>query len=281
MSPPPLNLSPSVTHPEPPRRHPAAAMGDAGMPSRPVALIIGGHGKTAIRLTELLTPTHAVFSIIRNPAQIPDLEAIGAKPIIQDLVSGTVEDFVDIIQQTRPDAVVWAASNPRAPFEVDRDGAIKIMDALAKADVPSKRYLVISAADVRDTDKPAPDWYSDADTKLSDRMWGIIGPALRAKFEADRELKTGNGRRKLEYTIVRPGGLTENEAQGRVRAGKVGLVGMISRSDVADVLFAAIGNDDSIGLAFDVLGPGEGELPVKDAVARVGKKREDTFDGYY
>ncbi|RXG47179.1 hypothetical protein VDGE_09291 [Verticillium dahliae] len=259
-------------------------MGDACLFHPPTTLIVGGNGKTARHLTSLLTaanPAHAVYSIIRNPDQVPSLIAIGAHPIVQDLVSGTVEDFVKILERTQPDTVVWAASNPRAPVEVDRDGAIKVIDALAQAEIPRKRYVAISSADVRDRKKPTPDWYSEADIKLSDRMWGVIEPALRAKFEADKDLRVNNRSRGIEYTIIRPGGLTEKEAEGRIRAGKVGLQGMISRADVAAVLFAAIKDEWTTGLAFDIMGPGEGDLPIKEAVRGVSAKREDTFDGYY
>jgi nucleoside-diphosphate-sugar epimerase len=261
-------------------------MGDARYLPEHVTLVVGGHGKTARHLTELLTASHhkphIVYSIIRDPTQIPDLEAIGARPIVQDLVSSSMDDFRKIFEQARPDTVVWAASNPRAPVEVDRDGAIKIMDALAQADIPSKRYVVISAADIRDREnRPIPDWYSDADVKLSDRMWGIIGPALRAKFEADRDLVTQNERRKLKYTIIRPGGLTDDDAKERLRAGKVGLAGMISRANLAKTVRTVIENSHTEDLAFDVHGSGENDLPIEDAVKRVADKREDTFEGYY
>lgn len=261
-------------------------MGDARYLPEHVTLIVGGHGKTARHLTKLLTASHhhphIVYSIIRDPAQIPDLEAIGARPIVQDLVSSSLDDFRKIFEQIRPDNVVWAASNPRAPVDVDRDGAIKIMDALAQAEISSRRYIVISAADIRDREnKPVPDWYSDADVKLSDRMWGVIGPALKAKFEADRDLVTQNERRKLKYTIVRPGGLTEDDTEDRLRAGKVGLTGMISRVNLAKTLRAVMENSHAEGLAFDVHGPGDNALPIVDAVQRVADRREDTFEGYY
>ncbi|OLN87520.1 UPF0659 protein-like protein 2 [Colletotrichum chlorophyti] len=262
-------------------------MGDASILHMPTTLIFGGNGKTARQLTKILreaeTP-HTVFSVIRNPDQVPDLEAIGAKPIVQDIATGSEVDFIKIIEGTRPDVVVWAAGgkDPKSAEAVDRDGAIRAMDALAKANVSTKRYIVISALDVRDRDnKPVPDWYTEADEKLSDRMWGIIGPILRAKLAADTELRVGNADRKLDYTIVRPGGLGEGSSLGKVRAGKVGTVGLIPRVDVAKVIYAAIQNEQTFGLAFDVLGPKEDSLEIKEAVAQVAKKKEDTFEGYY
>ncbi|KAK1483892.1 NAD-dependent epimerase/dehydratase [Colletotrichum tamarilloi] len=262
-------------------------MGDASILHMPTTLIFGGNGKTARQLTAILrdadTP-HTIFSVIRNPEQIPDLEAIGAKPIVQDISTASEVDFIKIIEGTRPDVVVWAAGgkDPKSAEAVDRDGAIRAMDALAKANVVAKRYIVVSALDVRDRDsKPVPDWYTDADEKLSDRMWGIIGPILRAKLAADTELRVGNAARKLNYTIVRPGGLTEGPSTGKARSGKVGTVGMIPREDVAKVVYAAIQNEKTYGLAFDVLGPKEDSPAIKEAVSQVAKHHEDTFEGYY
>lgn len=265
-------------------------MGDARyLAEENVALIIGGHGRTAQHLTELLVARSSsshprvVHSLIRSSAQIPDIEALGAHAIVQDLVAATVDDLRAIIERVRPNTVFWAASDPRAPEPVARDGAIKVIEALAASNLSRKRYVAISAADVRDREhRPTPDWYSEADLAMSNRMWGVIGPALRAKFEADRSLAAENERRGIEYTIIRPGGLSEAEATGRVRAGKVGLTGLISRRDLAEALFAASEEDGTAGLAFDLLGPGEQrDLPVKDEIRRVGREREDTFKGYY
>ncbi|WQF80851.1 Putative NAD(P)-binding domain, NAD(P)-binding domain superfamily [Colletotrichum destructivum] len=262
-------------------------MGDASILHMPTALIFGGNGKTARELTKILrdaeTP-HTIFSVIRNPDQIPDLQAIGAKPIVQDIATGSEADFIKIIQGTRPDVVVWAASGKdlKSAEAVDRDGAIRVMDALSKADVPARRYVVISALDIRDREnRPVPDWYTDADEKLSDRMWGIIGPILRAKLAADTELRVGNATRRLDYTIVRPGGLGEGPGTGKIRAGKVGTIGMIPREDVAGVIYAAIQNKKTYGLAFDILGPKDDSLTIQEAVSQVARHHEDTFEGYY
>jgi len=262
-------------------------MGDASILHMPTTLIFGGNGKTARQLTMILrdadTP-HTIFSVIRSPEQVPGLEAIGAKPLVQDIATASLADFIKIIEGTKPDVVVWAAGgkDPKSAEAVDRDGAIRAIDALAKANVVAKRYIVVSALDVRDrASKPIPDWYTDADEKLSDRMWSIIGPILQAKLAADTELRVGNEARQLNYTIVRPGGLTEGPSTGKARAGKVGTIGMISRKDVARVIYAAIKNEKTYGLAFDVLGP-KGDSPtIEEAVSRVVKDHEDTFEGYY
>ena len=87
-----------------------------------------------------------------------------------------------------------------------------------------------------------------------------------------------NDRRKLDYTIVRPGGLSENPATGKIAAGKVHLSNTIPREDVASVVVECLKRDDTIGLAFDCVG---GETPVGEAIAQVAKDRINTFEGRY
>ena len=251
----------------------------------PTTLIFGGSGKVARHLTRILaqqeTPAHTVYSIIRNPDQSSDIEALGGKPIVQSIEESSVSDMVTTIKMANPEYIVWAAGagggNPERTATVDRDGAIKSMDAAAEAGV--KRYIIVSALDVRDRDnRPQPDWYDDVSKDRSERVWGAIGAYMKAKFAADKELRTGNGRRKLDYTIVRPGGLSQDPAVGTVAAGKVSLGRMISREDVAQVVVQCMKERGTIGLAFDVVG---GETPVAEAIAAVAKNKIDTFEGYY
>lgn len=151
------------------------------------------------------------------------------------------------------------------------------MDATAEAGV--SRYIIVSALDVRDREgKGIPEWYNDDDKVRSDRVWRVIGVYMKAKLDADTELVNGNERRKLRYTIVRPGQLTEDEGKGTVMAGKTHLGTSISREDVARTVIECIKNDGTIGMAFDVVG---GNEDIKKAVERVVSGKQDTFEGYH
>lgn len=246
-------------------------------------IIFGGSGKVARHITRLLATreNHTVHSIIRNPDQIPEIAALGANPIVQSIEDTTVEDMAATITSTRASAIIWSAGagggNPERTRSVDRDGAIKCMDAAAQAGV--KRFVLVSAVDVRDREgKPEPEWYNDADRERSNGVWKAIGPYMEAKFAADRSLVTENGRRGLDYTIVRPGGLSLDAGTGKVAAGKVHLSERIPREDVASVVLECLEQKGTIGLAFDVVG---GETPIKDAVTDVVKGKVDTFEGRY
>ncbi|KAF2719677.1 NAD(P)-binding protein [Polychaeton citri CBS 116435] len=248
-----------------------------------ITLIFGGSGKCARHITRLLSsqPNHTVYSIIRNADQNASIEALGGKPIVQSIEESSAEDMAATLRSTKATTVVWAAGagggNPERTRAVDHEGAVKSMDAAALAGV--KRYIIISALDVRDREgKPEPEWYDDADRDRSRRVWDVINPYMRAKFAADRNLVTENARRGLEYTIVRPGGLSQDPAKGTVSAGKTHLNAMISREDVAAVVVECIKNTGTVGLAFDVVG---GETKIEEAVAEVAKGRVDTFEGRY
>ncbi|PKS11060.1 hypothetical protein jhhlp_002821 [Lomentospora prolificans] len=252
-------------------------------------LIFGGNGKVARHLTKLLSaePGATVYSIIRNAAQEAELKELGASPIVQSIEKSLITEITATIEHTQPDAIIWSAGAGGGSAErtraVDHEGAVKVFDAFAAATTGKpKRLIMVSAVDVRDREsKPVPDWYTPEDVKSSDGAWKAIGTYYKAKLDADKDLVTGNKKRGLEYTIVRPGTLSTDLGTGRVRAGKVGMQGKIPREDVAGVILACLRNKDTIGLAFDVLGPGDGDLPIAEAVAKVGKNKEDTFEGHY
>ncbi|KAB8356642.1 hypothetical protein FH972_024219 [Carpinus fangiana] len=240
----------------------------------------------ARHLTKILTsqtsPAHTVHSIIRSASHSDDLKALGAIPVIQSIEQSSVADLADTIKKIQPDYIVWAAGagagNADRTNAVDRDGAIKSMNAVAQAAVGDKRYIIVSAVDVRDKSKPEPAWYEDGDRDRSQRTWGAIGAYMQAKLAADIELVTGNEKRGLKYTIVRPGGLSQDPGVGKVAAGKVGLTRTISREDVARVVAECIKNEKTAGLAFDVIG---GETPIDKAVEEVANERIDTFAGHF
>ncbi|KAL8357919.1 hypothetical protein RB601_009381 [Gaeumannomyces tritici] len=274
----------------------------------PTTLILGGAGKLARQLTAQLLaqdPPHAVHSLIRagaDPSQADDLRRLGVRSVIAlDLETCTVADLAAAIRAADPvpEVVVWCAG---APFgadpgridAVDHLAAVKAMDACAQvvvaenqAAAAAKRFVSVSMLDLRDREhKPVPPWYTPDDVAGSDRLWGgPMGAWARAKLAADAELCRGNDRRGLDFTVVRPGGLGPTEdAKGTVAAGRVpGCLSAagrrtVSRADVAAVLVECVRDRAAVGLAFDVVG---GDEPVADAVTRVARDKEDTFQGFY
>jgi nucleoside-diphosphate-sugar epimerase len=248
----------------------------------PTTLILGGSGKVARHLTrQLVAQSYTVHSVIRNSAHSSDLQSLGAKPIVQSIEESSVSDLASTIKSCGPDVVVWSAGagggNPERTKTVDQEGAIKSFDACKEAGV--SRYIIVSAVDVRDRSKNKyPEWYDDESKTRSDKVWGAIGAYMEAKLQADKNLRTQNDRRGLDYTIVRPGGLSTDSGVGKVSAGKVSLEKTISREDVASVIIECIKNKGTVGMAFDVVG---GNTPIQQAVQDVVDAKVDTFEGQY
>jgi uncharacterized protein YbjT (DUF2867 family) len=209
--------------------------------------IAGGHGKIALILGELLAGRgDTVRGLIRNPDQEADLRAAGIEPVLCDL-----EAEADVAAAIRgADAVVFAAgagpgSGDARKETVDKGGAVKLIEA-AKAEGIA-RYLIVSSM--------------GADKAPEDGAEGF-GAYLRAKFEADEALRASG----LDYTVVRPGGLTDDEGTGKVRIAASTGRGQIPRADVAAVLLACLDQPRSIGKSFDVI---SGETPIAEAVAGI------------
>jgi uncharacterized protein YbjT (DUF2867 family) len=86
---------------------------------------------------------------------------------------------------------------------------------------------------------------------------------MRPYFEAKAEADTLIAESGLDYTIVRPGYLTEDPGTGKVEAGEEVERGAVTRDDVAAVLAECLVADNTIGKAFDLLNDG---TPIPEAV---------------
>jgi uncharacterized protein YbjT (DUF2867 family) len=208
-------------------------------------LVVGGHGKIALRLLRLLADRGDVArGLIRNPDHTGDLEGVGAQPVICDL-----EATDDISAQVEgSDAVVFAAgagpgSGPERKRTVDLEGATKLIAACNATGV--RRYLIISAMGVAGA--------------------GSQPPRMRPYYEAKREADEAVAASGLEYTIVRPGRLTDEPGSGLVAVGTpLAERGEVTRDDVAATLLACLNQPRTAGLTFDLL---NGETPIDAALA--------------
>ncbi len=184
--------------------------------------IAGGHGKIALTLTRRLSAGgETVVTLIRNPDHADDVRAAGGQPVLCDLERAGVPEIAEAV--TGASAVVFAAgagpgSGPERKWTVDRDGAIKLLQAAVAIDAP--RYLIISSVGAE-----APPAGEDT-----------FSVYLRAKAEADEAVQASD----REWTIVRPGRLTDEPGTGHVRIDLEPYRGQITREDVAAVLDALL-----------------------------------------
>ena len=205
-------------------------------------VVAGGHGQIGLRLLRLLARGgHSARGLVRNPDHVPDIAEVGAEAVVCDMEA--LEDLSGCC--TGADAIVFAAgAGPGSGAErkrtVDLGAAVKLMDAGVR------RYVMVSAISAG-----RPGEWSEP-----------MRPYYEAKAEADRRLEESG----LDYTIVRPGSLTDDPGTGRVTVGTELAYGDVPRDDVAAVLLAVLVTPASIGKTFELV---SGDTPVEDAVANL------------
>lgn len=209
-------------------------------------LVVGGHGKVARRLLRLLVDQgHTARGLIRNPAHAADLRAVGAIPVMGDIeVDSSLSAYV-----RGSDAVVFSAGAGEGGTDarrrtVDLGGAIKLAVAAVEQDV--RRYVMVSSGMADDPAKG--------------------GDALRSYLEAKAEADTYLMATSLDWTIVRPGELSDEPGSGRVTVNRdLGQVGRVTRDDVAAVLAACLTtrSAETIGVTFELF---SGSTPIDQAL---------------
>lgn len=209
--------------------------------------IAGGHGHIALILEKQLSDAgHQAIALIRNPEHASDVLAAGGIPVQIDLEA--VDAPTLALDLRGIDAVVFAAgAGPNSTAErkltVDRDGAILLADAAEQAGI--RRYVLISAMSADDFDPNSDD---------------VFQVYLKAKSEADANVRA----RDLDWTIVRPGGLTDDPPTGKVNLATSTGRGSIPRADVAGLITELLTTGAGVGVQFEAI---SGDVPVRDAVS--------------
>jgi uncharacterized protein YbjT (DUF2867 family) len=208
-------------------------------------VVIGGHGKVALQLARILTERgDEVSSVFRNPNHSGDVAATGATPVQADVEQLDTPALADLL--AGHDAVVFSAGagggNPARTYAVDRDAAIRVIDAAALAGV--KRFLMVS--------------YFGAGPDHGVAQDDPFFPYAESKAAADAHLRASD----LDWTVLGPGQLTLDPATGRIAVGEA--KGAVSRADVALVIAAALADDSTIGRTIDF---NNGQVPIAEALA--------------
>ena len=205
-------------------------------------LLAGSHGKIGRRLVGLLAEHgYRPVAMIRDPEQAAELRDLGGEPLVANL-EGDLEAVTEGC-----DAVVYTAgggagSGAAKKETVDRQGAEKLIESALRHGVG--RFVIVSSMG------------ADAPDEGPEQM----RPYYAAKRAADDALAASG----LDYTIVRPGQLTDEPGDGRVSAAlSLGRSGQVSRGDVAAVLVACLGDGRTVGKTFELL---DGDTPIVEAL---------------
>ena len=211
-------------------------------------VIAGGHGKIALLLERLLAGRgDQAVGLVRNPAHVADVQQAGAEAVVCDLESAAADEVAGFL--TGADAVVFAAgagpgSGAARKDSVDRAASVLMADAARQAGVG--RFVQISSMGAGQPPQPG-----------SDEVWAAY---ITAKTAAEDDLRS----RALDWTILRPGGLTDAPASGRVRLAPPPVPrGTVPRADVAAVIAALLGEPGTRHQTLELV---SGDTPVAVAV---------------
>jgi len=211
-------------------------------------VVIGGHGKVALHLARTLTERgDEVTSVFRNPDHADDVAATGARPVVADIETLDTAALADLLAGR--DAVVFSAGagggDPARTYAVDRDAAIRVIDAAGQAGV--RRFVMVS--------------YFGAGPDHGVSQDNSFFPYAEAKAAADAHLRASD----LDWTVLGPGRLTLEPATGRIAVGADAAdKAAVSREDVALVAAAALSDDSTIRRTIDF---NKGDLPIAEALA--------------
>ncbi|MDP9903516.1 NAD(P)H-binding protein [Arthrobacter bambusae] len=210
--------------------------------------IIGGHGKVALHLSRILSNEgHAVTSFIRNPEHAPEVEVTGAAPVVLDVENSTTAEIASALDGH--DAVVWSAGagggNPERTYAVDRDAAIRSMDAAAQSGVT--RYVMVS--------------YFGAGPSHGVPEDNSFYAYAEAKAAADEYLRATD----LDWTILGPGALTSNPGSALIEVSPAdpSTGTETSRANVALVAAAVLELPETVRRTIEFR---DGSVPVVEAL---------------
>ena len=215
-----------------------------------IVLVAGANGKTARSFVRMLVEEdHKVRGLVRKEEQLSEVEQDGAEPVLVDLEEEEVEGAVGRAVEGC-DAIVFAAgagpgSGAARKETMDYGGAVKLIEAAEKHGV--RRYLMLSAMGAADPESGSEE----------------MRPYLSAKARADERLQSSG----LDYTIIRPGSLTNERGTGRIDAApSLGRRGEISREDVAAIFAVTLEAENTFGKMFEAL---SGDTPIREAIAAI------------
>jgi uncharacterized protein YbjT (DUF2867 family) len=209
--------------------------------------VIGGHGKVAQRLIRLLLEDgHDVTAWVRNPQHVREVAESGARVMEADVEQLDTDEMVQRLRGQ--EAVIWSAGagggNPQRTYAVDRDAAIRSMDAAMEAQV--HRYVMVSYFYTR------PDHGVPQDNSFF--------PYAEAKAAADAHLQQS----RLRWTILGPSALTDDPGTGRIETGEGVTASSVSRDDVAAVAAYVVSHPWTAGRVIDF---NSGDTPITEALA--------------
>lgn len=212
-------------------------------------LLIGANGGVGSRLVQQLKSDNIDFTAgVRKEEQVKELKDQDVDATLVDVEKATVKDLTQLFNNY--DKVIFSVGSGGSTGDdktiiVDLDGAVKTIEASKEADI--KHYVMVSTYDSR---------------REAFDSTGDLKPYTIAKHYSDDYLRNSG----LNYTIVHPGRLTDDEGTGKIEADLYfDKRASIPRDDVATVLKEVVTSDEFANQEFQIL---SGDKEIKDALQK-------------
>ncbi|TWT02476.1 SDR family oxidoreductase [Planomicrobium sp. CPCC 101079] len=209
-------------------------------------LVIGANGQVGQKIVKALADSqHEATAMVRKEEQVENLKELGASRVV---LGNLEEDFSDAYEGV--DAVIFAAGSGGSTgadktLTIDLWGAVKAAKYAEEKGV--KRFVQLSSIGSGNPDAGGEE----------------MKPYLVAKRTADDLLRNTS----LDYTIVRPGSLANEDPVGKIEIAEDGFPSMegrsITRADVATLLVDVLGRSNTYHKTFEVL---QGDTVIEDAL---------------
>ncbi len=211
--------------------------------------VVGGAGQIARLLhPKLINAGHQSRALVRKQEQADELQQSGVETRLFDIEKDDDEAFRAALEGA--DAIVFAAGggpdgDAGRKRTVDLEGSIRSAQAAEALGIA--RFVQVSAIGV--------------DEPLGDDVEPVWRVYVEAKRDADAHLRASS----LSWTILRPGGLTDDPGTGQITLGVDVAKGQIPREDVASAIAAVVDDGRSVRQQWDLVG---GTTPVLEAVTQ-------------
>ena len=210
-------------------------------------ILVGATGRVgASALEDLVKAGHEVVACAREASKIQASQQV--EPLTLDL-HNPLSQVTDAFRKTHADAVVFTAgSRGKDINQIDALGAMKTIEAAKKVGI--SRYIMLGAM-------YAADWLRWEQPRVKPAI-DALADYYVTKNMADQYL-IGSG---LDYTIIEPGSLTEQEGTGNIQVEPDG-PGPIPIPDVAQCLADCVDLPQTAGRIYNIIG---GSTPIRQAL---------------
>lgn len=212
--------------------------------------VVGANGKVARHFADFVKDDETLeeLAMIRDIEQKAFFDERGIETVHLDLVKDSIDELADVMKGS--DAVLFSAGAGGSGYDqtvlIDLDGAIKAMTAAEQAGI--KRFVMVST------------FRTGREEIAKDNSLQIY---TIAKHYADEWLRN---RTNLDWTIVHPGILINEEGTNQIKVGNELEINEIPRQDVARTLVEVLKNDDLIKKEFELVA---GDDSVKEALSKL------------